>query len=89
MRGVDDSYQSNAYEPGDIYTLLLNASALVVEKGPVIRDGMAMAGAGGVTWRAFSVKEALMTPPRPAIRWFPQDGRQVPPGFSPANASKQ
>lgn len=78
-------FESGAYAPEDINVLLMNASAYPVQNGSVMRDGAVMED-GGVKWRAFSVKEGLMAPPRPTIRWFPQDGRKVPPGFTAAIA---
>jgi hypothetical protein len=74
-------FESGAYAPEDVNILLMNASAYVVQNGSVTRGGAAMVGPRDVKWQAFSVKEGLMTPPRATIRWFPQDGREVPQGF--------
>ena len=74
-------FEHGTYEPGAVGNFLQNASAYVVQNGPIIRDGNTMDGAG-VRWQAFSVEQGVMTPPRATIRWFPQDGRKVPAGLA-------
>jgi hypothetical protein len=71
-------YQSNAYEPTEVGNFLRNASSYVVEHGPVIRSGDTMDGPDNVRWQAFMIEKGRMTPPRPVIRWFPQDHRTPP-----------
>jgi Domain of unknown function (DUF4261) len=71
-------YQADAYEPAEIGNFLRNASSYVVEHGPVIRSGDTMDGPGNVRWQGFRIKEGRMTPPRPVIRWFPEDQRAPP-----------
>jgi hypothetical protein len=71
-------YQSNAYEPAEVGNFRCNASSYVVEHGPVIRSGDTMDGPDNVRWQAFMIEKGHMTPPRPVIRWFPQDHRTPP-----------
>jgi hypothetical protein len=72
-------FQSDAYEPGQVDVFLRNASAYVAERGPVVQDGDTMDGPGAVRWRATNLEESRIAPPRPVIRWLPEDGRQAPP----------
>jgi len=73
-------FELDAHDPGAVGNFLRNASAYVVHNGPIIHDGNTMDGAG-IRWRAFSVKEGLVIPPRATIRWLPEDGRKVPERF--------
>jgi hypothetical protein len=71
-------FQSDAYDSNLVDHFLRNASAYVVERGPVIRDGDTMDGPGNVRWRGFNFKRGRFVPPRAVVRWLPQDGRKVP-----------
>jgi hypothetical protein len=71
-------FQSDAYVPAEIGNFLRNASAHVVEHGPIIRDGDTMNGPANVNWQAFSLKQGRMEPPRRVMRWCPQDQRRAP-----------
>jgi Domain of unknown function (DUF4261) len=72
-------FQVSAYDAAKVDNFLRNASAYVLERGPVIRDGATMDGPGDVRWQGFNIKEGRIAPPRQVIRWFPQDGRKAPP----------
>jgi hypothetical protein len=74
---------SDAYDPSEVDNFLRNASNYVFENGPVIDDGDTMDGPGDIRWRAYSVEQGLLDPPREAMRWFPDDGSTPPPEVLP------
>jgi hypothetical protein len=69
----------DAYDPGEVDSFLRNASAYVVQQGPVIRDGDTIDGPGNAKWQGFNLEEGRIAPPREVIRWFPLDGCKAPP----------
>ena len=71
-------FESTAYEPLEVDNFLRIMSAYVVTNGPIIRHGDTTDGPGNLKWQGFHVDEAYNMPPRPAIRWFPQDRRKIP-----------
>lgn len=71
-------FQSDSYVPAEVGNFLRNASAYLVENGPIIRNGDTMDGPANVRWRGFSIKQGRMEPPREVMRWFPQDQRRAP-----------
>jgi len=71
-------FESIAYEPGEVDAFLRVMASYVVIDKPTINDGDTSDGPGNVRWQGFHVAEARVSPPRPVIRWFPQDRRQIP-----------
>jgi hypothetical protein len=71
-------FQSDSYAPAEVGNFLRNASAYLVERGPIMRNGDTMDGPANVKWQGFSIKQGRMEPPREVIRWFPQDQRRAP-----------
>jgi Domain of unknown function (DUF4261) len=71
-------FQSDSYVPTEVGNFLRNASAYLVEHGPIIRSGDTMDGPANVKWQGFSIKQGRVEPPREVMRWFPQDQRRVP-----------
>jgi Domain of unknown function (DUF4261) len=71
-------YQSDVYATAEVENFLRNASAYLVQRGPIIGDGHTMDGPAGIRWQAFIVDEGLLVPPREVLRWFPQDQGKVP-----------
>ncbi len=76
-------------EPGDVAAFLRNATAYLVERGPIIEDGNTMDGPGEVRWRAFEFEESVADPPRAVLRWFPEPAlARVPEPLGPAARKK-
>jgi hypothetical protein len=71
-------FQLDAYDTGQIGNFLRNASAYIVERGPIIRNGDTMDGPGNIWWQGFNVKQGHVVPPRRVVRWLPLDGRDPP-----------
>ena len=71
-------FPRDAYQPGDVDNFLRNCCLYLLNEGEVIDDGDTMSGPGGVNWRAHHVEEPLAPPPRPILRWFPDDGSSPP-----------
>jgi hypothetical protein len=69
------------YEPQEIDGFLRNVSIYLLDHGPVIRDGDTIDGPGDVRWRAKVRKNGLVVPPRPTVRFFPDDGSTPPPSM--------
>jgi hypothetical protein len=66
------------YEPSDIANFLRNVSMYLLNEGDVIKHGDTSFGPGDVNWRAMRVEDGLVEPPRPVLRWFPNDGSTPP-----------
>jgi hypothetical protein len=61
------------YEKPAVAEFVRNATLYIATNGPVIKDGETTDGPGG-HWRAKHFNEGIVAPPRPVLRWFPQDG---------------
>jgi Domain of unknown function (DUF4261) len=71
-------YRTNQYEPAQIEGFLRNASQYMLNEEAEIEDGDTADGPGDVIWRAMECFDALSDPPRPTIRWIPDDGSEPP-----------
>ncbi len=71
-------YDSDRYEPGEVESLLRNLSLYLLRGEEEVSEGGVADGPGEVGWMAMECNEALADPPRPTIRWVPQDGTQPP-----------
>ncbi len=71
-------FQADEYEVADVEEFLRNASLFMLRGDEEIEEGDTADGPGGVPWQVMDCEEALADPPRPTLRWFPQDGREVP-----------
>jgi hypothetical protein len=69
------------YDPQEIDGFLRNVSIYMLDHGPVIREGDTIDGPGDVRWRAKVRNHGLVVPPRPTVRFFPDDGSTPPPGM--------
>ncbi|GAA4463069.1 DUF4261 domain-containing protein [Novipirellula rosea] len=74
-------YQADKFEPADIERFLRNASLYMLTSDEEVEDGDTADGPGDLTWQALECEEALSDPPRPTIRWIPQDGGEPPEEF--------
>ena len=71
-------FAASAYKPSEVAGFLWTVVKSVVDQNPVIADGDATDGPGGVRWRAQSWTDSAVWPPRHVVRWLPDDGRFVP-----------
>lgn len=71
-------YDSDKYEPSDVERFLRNASLYILNTKEDVDEGDTADGPGEVTWTAMECEEALSDPPRPTIRWVPEDGTEPP-----------
>jgi hypothetical protein len=77
-RDQEACFPLDAYDPEQVDNFLRNASAYVVQHGPVIRDGDTIDGPGNTKWQGFNLDEGRIAPPREVIRWLPLDGQKAP-----------
>jgi len=71
-------FENEKYEPSEIEGFLRNASLYMLSGEEEIEDGDTADGPGDLSWRALECNDALSDPPRPTIRWIPQDDSQPP-----------
>jgi hypothetical protein len=65
------------YQKPEVAEFVRNATLYIAQNGPVIKDGETTDGPGG-HWRAKHFETGVVAPPRPVLRWFPQDGSKFP-----------
>ena len=63
-----------------ICNFLRNSTDYVRQKGPIILDSNTMDGAG-IRWQARSLGSGMVPPPRPVLRWLPQNEPSLPTQF--------
>ncbi len=71
-------FVAEAYKASEVEEFLRNASLFMLREGDDFEDGDTADGPGGVVWRALECDEALADPPRPTIRWVPDDDYDPP-----------
>ena len=71
-------YKADAYQPEEVERFLRSASLYMLTSDEVVEDGDTADGPGDINWTAIVCEDALSDPPRPTIRWFPQDGSEPP-----------
>jgi hypothetical protein len=71
-------FKADSYKVADVEEFLRNASLFVLREEEEVEDGDTADGPGGVAWQVLECDEALADPPRPTLRWIPQDGNEVP-----------
>jgi len=72
-------------DPNEVASWLRQIQLYLLESGPVIEVGHTVDGPGG-DWRALTVAEGLIEPPRPTLRWAPE-GVELPDVLAPDDAS--
>ena len=75
---IEAAFLTEKYDLADIEKFLRNASLTMLKTGDVFEEGDMADGAGTAVWRALVCEDALTDPPRPTIRWFPNDDTEVP-----------
>jgi hypothetical protein len=71
-------YNTESFEPSEIEGFLRSASLYMMQSDEEVEDGDTADGPGEVNWLAMECVDALSDPPRPTIRWIPQDGSEPP-----------
>jgi hypothetical protein len=71
-------YDSSRYEPADVEKFLRSASLYMLNSEMDVDEGDTADGPSNTVWKAIECDEALSDPPRPTIRWIPEDGLQPP-----------
>ena len=71
-------YDANRYEPADVEKFLRSASLYMLNSEMDVDEGDTADGPSNTVWKAIECDEALSDPPRPTIRWIPDDGTQPP-----------
>jgi hypothetical protein len=71
-------FLADAYKVSDVEEFLRNASLFMLREEEEVEDGDTADGPGGIPWQVLECDEALADPPRPTMRWIPQDDNEVP-----------
>lgn len=71
-------YSLDKFEPGDVERFLRQVSLYLLRGEKDVDEGDTADGPGEISWVAMECDEALSDPPRPTIRWVPEDGTQPP-----------
>lgn len=71
-------FRTDAYTLGDVEEFLRKASMFSLREDTDFVDGDTAEGPGKVNWEALECDDALADPPRPTVRWIPQDGHEPP-----------
>lgn len=66
-------YTTDDFEPSDIEGFLRSASLYMLQSGEKVEDGDTAEGPGDINWMAMECIDALSDPPRPTIRWIPEN----------------
>lgn len=80
------------FEPRKVAEFLRNSSLYRWENGDVLRDGHTADDFNGVRWCVRGFAESLAAPPRPVLRWVPDDERALLPEFgfeAPPNKTRR
>ncbi|MGB0760187.1 MAG: DUF4261 domain-containing protein, partial [Rubripirellula sp.] len=71
-------YTTDDFEPSDIEGFLRSASLYMLQGGEKVEDGDTAEGPGEINWMAMECIDALSDPPRPTIRWIPENDHDPP-----------
>ncbi len=71
-------YQTDRFQPSEVEGFLRSASLYLLQGEEEVEDGDTADGPGQIQWMAMQCADALSDPPRPTIRWIPQDGSEPP-----------
>jgi hypothetical protein len=71
-------FHADSYKASEVEEFLRNASLFSLREDNDFEEGDTADGPGGVVWMALECDEALADPPRPTIRWVPEDGNEPP-----------
>lgn len=65
--------RGDTYKPGDIENFLRHATLYLLAGDEDVCTGDTADGPGDISWSAIECGTSLSDPPRPTIRWFPED----------------
>jgi hypothetical protein len=71
-------FTTQDFEPSDIEGFLRSASLYMLQGGEKVEDGDTAEGPGEINWMAMECIDALSDPPRPTIRWIPENDHSPP-----------
>lgn len=71
-------FLADKYEPSEVEGFLRNAVLYLLRGDEEVDDGDGADGPGEMHWRAWQCNDALSDPPRPTIRWIPEDETEPP-----------
>lgn len=75
---IEAVFEADKYEPSEVEGFLRNAVLYLLRGDEEVEDGDTADGPGDVNWRAWICNDALSDPPRPTLRWIPEDGTEPP-----------
>jgi hypothetical protein len=71
-------FQEGRYSFQQVSNLLLNVAQYTLARGAPIAAGDVVPGPAQTRWQAQAADEPHVDPPRPLLRWLPQDGTAPP-----------
>ena len=71
-------FRTGRYEPTELERFLRNATLYMLTSDEEVEEGDTADGPGDISWRALDCEDALSDPPRPTIRWIPEDDSEPP-----------
>ena len=71
-------YLTDKFQPSEVEGFLRSASLYLLQGDEEVEDGDTADGPGQIHWMAMQCPDALSDPPRPTIRWIPQDDSEPP-----------
>jgi len=75
---LEACFHEETYDADEVEGFLRNITFYLMTKGDVFEEEDVLEGPGEVEWMVKHFKEGLSAPPRPVLRWFPLDGRELP-----------
>lgn len=82
MTDMEACFRRGVHDAGEVRAFLGNIATYMLNERKAIESGHTADGPGG-KWRALLVNESLLPPPRPVLRWFPEDNVAPPPLLRP------
>jgi hypothetical protein len=71
-------YRREVYPPGEVENFLRHATLYLLAGDEDVCTGDTADGPGNITWSAIECGQSLSHPPRPTIRWIPDDNHSPP-----------
>lgn len=71
-------YEAEQFEPSEVEGFLRSASLYMLQGDEPVEDGDTAEGPGEINWMAMECVDALSDPPRPTMRWIPQNDSDPP-----------
>ena len=71
-------FLADQFEPSEVEGFLRNAVLYLLRGEEEVEDGDTADGPGDIHWMAMTCDDALSDPPRPTLRWIPQNESEPP-----------